>query len=151
MELLKLTLQALQSRRKRKQQAQEASSAISFRGDSSCEAFECIYIRPTNGRATDPVRRSHAVQYVSEPDFPWEKLRAEHPGKYEASADMESGAWTHLKIEVKARTAKLYVAGSEKPCLVVNDLKLSRATGKLGLWIGPGTDGYFANLKIVKN
>ena len=30
-----------------------------------------------------PVRHIHAVQYVSQPDNPWQKLRDGQPGKYE--------------------------------------------------------------------
>src|SRR5262245_1445532 len=39
--------------------------------------YEAFYIRPTNGRADDQLRRNHATQYVSEPEFPWHKLRQE--------------------------------------------------------------------------
>ena len=42
---------------------------IAFRLESS-ERYECIYIRPTNGRADDQLRRNHTMQYVSEPEFP---------------------------------------------------------------------------------
>ena len=42
--------------------------------------YEAFYIRPTNGRADDQLRRNHATQYISEPDFPWERLRRETPG-----------------------------------------------------------------------
>src|ERR1051326_8717996 len=44
---------------------------------------ENIYIRPTNGRAEDQLRRNHSVQYESIPDFPWHRLRQEAPGVYE--------------------------------------------------------------------
>ena len=43
----------------------------------------------------------------------------------------------------------LFVHGSEQPCLVVNDLKLGDSEGAVALWVGPGTEGYFANLKIA--
>src|ERR1051325_9551565 len=36
--------------------------------------YEAFYIRPTNGRADDQLRRNHATQYISEPEFPWHKL-----------------------------------------------------------------------------
>ncbi len=36
-----------------------------------------------------------------------------------------------------------------QPCLIVNDLKLDPRTGAVALWIGPGTEGYFSNLKIT--
>jgi hypothetical protein len=34
------------------------------------DGFEAIYLRPTNGRADDQLRRNHSVQYVSEPGYP---------------------------------------------------------------------------------
>lgn len=39
--------------------------------------LEAIYLRPTNGRADDQLRRNHAVQYISHPEHLWERLRAE--------------------------------------------------------------------------
>jgi hypothetical protein len=38
---------------------------IAFRINDSISKFENIYIRPTNGRADDQVRRNHSTQYVS--------------------------------------------------------------------------------------
>jgi len=32
---------------------------------------------------------------------------------------------------------------------LVNDLKLEPRGGGVALWVGPGTEGYFANLKIT--
>ncbi|RYF12235.1 MAG: hypothetical protein EOO77_17795, partial [Oxalobacteraceae bacterium] len=45
--------------------------------------FDDVYCRPFNFRTTDPVRRIHAVQYVYEPTYYWQKLRTEQNGKYE--------------------------------------------------------------------
>lgn len=110
--------------------------------------YECFYIRPTNGRAEDQLRRNHSVQYISHPKYTWFKLRDEHPGVYESYADMVEGEWTHLKIEVKDDKARLYLNGASQPCLIVNDLKFGKSDGAIALWVGPGTDGYFANLKV---
>jgi hypothetical protein len=121
---------------------------IAFRVGTDGKEFECIYLRPTNGRAEDPVRRSHAVQYESIPKYPWHKLRRETPGKYENEADLVPGQWTHVKIDIKGTTAKLYLHEAEEPSLVVNDLKLGKTHGTVALWIGPGTDAYFSNLTI---
>jgi len=110
--------------------------------------YECFYIRPTNGRAEDQLRRNHSTQYISHPKYTWFKLREENPGVYESYADMVEGEWTQLKIEVKDNKALLYVNGASQPCLIVNDLKFGKTTGAIALWVGPGTDGYFANLNI---
>jgi hypothetical protein len=110
--------------------------------------YEYIYLRPTNGRADDQVRRNHSTQYSSHPDFDFARSRKEAPEKYESYVDLEPGVWTKYKIEVDGRTARLYVHGAEQPALIVNDLKLEPGAGGVALWVGPGTEGYFSNLKI---
>jgi hypothetical protein len=111
--------------------------------------YEYIYLRPTNGRADDQVRRNHSTQYSSHPDFDFARLRQEAPEKYESYVDLQPGVWTKYRIEVEGRKARLYVNGAEQPCLVVDDLKLEPREGRVALWVGPGTEGYFANLKIA--
>jgi len=124
---------------------------VAFRIDHSNSKFECIYLRPTNGRAEDQVRRNHSVQYISYPDYPWYKLREEFPKKYETYVDLEAAKWTRVKIEVKGNTAKLFVHGATQPTLIVSDLKHGdNLTGSIGLWIGPGTEAHFRNLVVTK-
>ena len=111
--------------------------------------YEYIYLRPTNGRADDQVRRNHSTQYSAHPDFDFARSRKEAPEKYESYVDLEPGVWTKYRIEVEGRNARLYVHGAEQPVLIVNDLKLEPRQGQVALWVGPGTEGYFANLKIT--
>ena len=61
---------------------------IAFRINDDNTKFENIYIRPTNARADDQVRRNHTIQYFSFPDFPFMRTRKETPEKYESYADM---------------------------------------------------------------
>lgn len=125
---------------------------LAFRVTDDNSNFECFYIRPTNGRANDQLRRNHSVQYFSYPDFPWHRLRKETPGKYETYSDLVEGEWTQLKIKVNGEKAVLYVGGVEQPTLLVNDLKLGAGkNGAVGLWVGPGTEAYFAELKVIKD
>ena len=112
--------------------------------------FEIIYLRPTNSHADDQLRRNHTTQYSSEPDWPWDRLRKESPGVYESWVDMETGKWTHMRVEFHGTDAALYVNHSANPCLIVHDLKLGDAEGSVGLWMGQDTEGYFKNLKITK-
>jgi len=111
--------------------------------------YEYIYLRPTNGRADDQVRRNHSTQYSSHPDFDFARSRQEAPEKYESYVDLQPGVWTKYRIEIDGRRARLYVNGAEQPCLIVNDLKLEPQQGRVALWVGPGTEGYFSNLKIT--
>ena len=110
--------------------------------------FEYIYLRPTNGRADDQVRRNHSTQYSSFPDFDFARARKEAPEKYESYVDLEPGVWTRVRITVQGTAARLYVHGAPQPALVVNDLKLGDSSGDVALWIGPGTEGYFTGLSI---
>lgn len=124
---------------------------IAFRLAADTSKMELFYIRPTNGRANDQVRRNHSTQYVSWPGYPWEKLRKETPEKYEAYADMLPAEWTKIRIEVKDETAKLFVNGVAQPTLIVNDLKQGKdLRGSVALWIGPGTLGHFTDVKVTK-
>lgn len=124
---------------------------IAFRTTNDASKMEVFYLRPTNGRAEDQVRRNHSTQYISVPGYPWEKLRKESPEKYESYADMIPGEWIKVKVEVKDETAKLYINGASQPTLIVNDLKQGKdSRGSIGFWIGPGTLGHFTDLKITK-
>lgn len=123
---------------------------IAFRVQQDRKTYDAFYLRPTNGRAEDQERRNHAAQYISHPDWTWDRLRKETPSKYESYVDLEPGKWTKVKIEVNGDKARLYVHGSEHPTLIVNDLKTGvTAQGAVALWIGPGTVAHFRNLKIV--
>jgi hypothetical protein len=121
---------------------------IAFRLQSD-GSYEYIYLRPTNGRADDQVRRNHSTQYSSYPGFDFARSRQEAPEKYESYVDLEPGVWTRYKIVVEGRKAQLYVHGANQPCLIINDLRLEPRGGGIALWVGPGTEGYFSNLKIT--
>jgi hypothetical protein len=123
---------------------------LAFRVNSDQTRFECIYLRPTNGRAEDQVRRNHSVQYISIPGFPWDLLRKNFPEKYETHVDLAPGEWTKVKIEVKGEKVRLFVHDSSQPTLLVNDLKQGLTSGAIALWVGPGTVAHFSNLRITK-
>ena len=73
--------------------------AFRLQGDG---AYEYIYLRPTNGRADDQVRRNHSTQYSSHPDFDFARSRQEAPEKYESYVDLEPGVWTKSGLRWKA-------------------------------------------------
>ena len=121
---------------------------MAFRVAADASRFECFYLRPTNGRAEDQVRRNHSAQYISNPGFPWHMLRKEFPEKYETYVDLVAGEWTKVKIEVRGEKARLYVNGVEQPTMLVNDLKQKQSKGAVALWIGTGTIAHFSNVRI---
>src|SRR3981189_911362 len=100
--------------------------------------FEYIYLRPTNGRVDDQVRRNHSTQYGAQPEFDFNRLRKDSPEKYESYGDLEPGVWTKYRIVVNGTTARLFVHGAAQPCLIVNDMKLGDSEGAVALWVGPG-------------
>lgn len=122
---------------------------IAFRINDDNTKFENLYLRPTNGRAEQQLRRNRATQYFSFPDFKFDRLRREAPGQYESYADMTLNEWIAVKIVVRHDQAKLYLNGGEHPVLVVGDLKHgAHAAGAIGLWVDVGTEGYFSNLRV---
>jgi len=124
---------------------------LAFRINKDNSRFEAMYIRPTNGRAEDQVRRNHSTQYFSYPDYKFDRLRKEAEGKYESYADMGLNEWIKMKIVVKNAQAKLYLNDNPQPALIVNDLKLGpTASGAIGLFVDTGTDAFFRDIKVVK-
>ena len=122
---------------------------IAFRVKPDHRTYDAFYLRPTNGRADDQLRRNHSAQYVSHPAWPWYRLRDESPGKYESYVDLEPGKWTRIRIEVQGEQARLYVHGQSQPTLVVNDLKTGAdGRGAIALWIDSGTVAHFRALRV---
>ncbi|MBV9341285.1 MAG: hypothetical protein JO159_10410 [Acidobacteria bacterium] len=62
---------------------------LAFRIQGDVDKFENFYLRFTNGRSDDQLRRNHSTQYSSFPDFPWSRLRQEAPGVYESYVDIQ--------------------------------------------------------------
>jgi hypothetical protein len=122
---------------------------VVFRSASDGARFENIYLRPTNSRATDQLRRNHSTQYQSLPDYPWYRLRKESPGMYESYVDLVPGEWTHIRVDVDGQRARLFVNEAVQPCMVITNLELPASHGKIGLWIGPGTRGYFSRMVVT--
>ena len=99
------------------------------------ETYDAVYFRPFNFRHADPSRRGHAVQYMSHPQWPWNKLRAERPEEFESRADPEPRGddWFHARVEVGEKRIRVYVDESTTPCLDVEKLG-DLSSGKVGLW-----------------
>ncbi len=113
--------------------------------------YECIYFRPFNFRETDPIRKTHAVQYISHPDYPWERLRKEHPGVYEnAAPSLSPGKWFHVRMVLQDDWITVYIDHNANALLKVK--RLGTSNGELlGLWEIGQAGGEFANLVLKKN
>tara|TARA_R110002072_G_scaffold303109_1_gene493960 strand:- start:55163 stop:56452 length:1290 start_codon:yes stop_codon:yes gene_type:complete len=125
---------------------QSSFVGVAFGGKDG-ETYESVYFRTFNFGSTDAVKRSHAVQYIAHPDWPWERLRKERSGQFEKPVSPEPGSidWFKARVEVAGDTVRVFVNESKVPSLQVKRLA-TRRSGKVGLWFN-GV-GSFRNLKI---
>jgi hypothetical protein len=128
---------------------QKSFIGIAFHGVDTVTT-DIVYFRPFNFRSVDPVRKIHAVQYVSEPEFPWHKLREEKNGMYEKGIEPPPSPtdWFHARIVVGEKEIKVFVNNAKDPSLTVNKLN-TRRDGLIGFH-NEGLEGDFANLVISK-
>lgn len=122
---------------------------VAFHGVDAV-TYDAIYFRPFNFKTDDAARRLRAVQYISHPVHPWQKLRAETPNKYEKPVNPvpDPNGWFRARVVIAAPKVSVFVDGATEPCLVVDQLS-DRKTGHVGLWVGNTSGGDFANLRIV--
>lgn len=123
---------------------------IAFHINQDNIEFEGIYIRPTNSKVKDQMRRNRSTQYFSYPNHKFDVLRQTDPIKYESYVDIDVKEWIDFKVVVVDESAELFINNSSQPCLVVTDLKLGKRKGSIALWTEVGTDAYFKDLVITK-
>ncbi len=128
---------------------QQSFVGVAFHGVDD-KTFDAVYFRPFNFKAADPVRRIHAVQYISNPQFTWNKLREEKNGMYEKEVNPapDPNEWFHARIVINYPDISVYVNQNAAPCLQVQQIR-DRKNGKIGLWVGFNSGGDFANLVIT--
>lgn len=116
------------------------------------KTHDAVYFRPFNFRAADSTPHSHAVQYVSNPEWPWDRLRQERPGAYERAIvpEPDGDEWFHVRIAVARPKIQVFVNNAAAPSLVVDELS-ARTHGPIGLWVGEGSGGSFADLRVQKH
>ncbi len=128
---------------------QRSFVGIAFHGKDD-NTYEAVYLRPFNFRNSDPARRDHAVQYIALPDYDWPRLRKEFPEEFENPVDQSLSPtdWVPVRVVVKAKTIQIYVGPVKSPALEVRKLGKDDR-GAVGVWVGNGSDGDFANLRIT--
>jgi len=121
---------------------------VAFHG-ADWKTYDAIYFRPFNFRATEPIRRQHAVQYIALPAHTWEQLRTDHPGQYEkpVAPAPDPDAWFHVRVVVASPKVSVFVDGAAEPSLVIDQLS-DRRRGWVALWTDVN-GGDFANLRIT--
>lgn len=128
---------------------QQSFVGVAFHGKSDKE-YEAVYLRPFNFRAEDPIRKQHAVQYISVPEYDWPRLRKEFPEEFENPVDQSivPTDWVRVRIVVEPKTVRIFVGPGQAAALEVR--KLGQLDGgMIGLWTGNGSNGHFANLVVT--
>lgn len=110
--------------------------------------YESVYFRPFNFGIADPVRRSHAVQYIAHPEWPWQRLRDERSGDFEKVVNPEPKAneWFKARVVVSEKTVRVFVNDGKTASLQVERLT-ERRSGKVGLWFNGIAS--FRNLRVT--
>ena len=128
---------------------QQSFLGIAFHGKDD-KTYESVYLRPFNFRSTEPARRDHAVQYMTVPEFDWPLLRQKFPEEFEnpVNATLSPTDWVTLRVVVRGARVQIFVGMVANVTLEARKLgTLDR--GMVGLWVGNGSDGDFANLRIT--
>lgn len=125
---------------------------IAYRINDEDTKFESYYVRPTNGRTDDLVRKAHGCQYFSYPKYTFAYFREHAIEHYEAPVDIGLDEWICLKAVVEGKQAKFYINDAREPILVVNDMKHGdKQRGAIGFFVDIGTEAFFKDLKITYN
>ena len=127
---------------------QRSFVGLAFHGGGR-DLFDAVYTRPFNFNAADSARKARSLQYMSVPDNTWDVLREKFPGKYEAAVapPPAADAWVRLTLEIESRRLRVFVNDASTPALTV-DLLNDRLKGRVGLWVGNNSEGWFRNLTI---
>lgn len=128
---------------------QQSFVGVAFHGLNET-TYDAVYFRPFNFRSDDAVRRSHAVQYISHPTYTWNKLRTERPNQFEqpVAPPPDPNQWFHARVVVAFPSVRVFVNDIAAPVLDVKQLS-DRKAGWVGVWVGNGSDGAFANLTVT--
>jgi len=118
------------------------------RGDDA--RFDAVQLFLENGGLNHPPppapRLLRAIRYASHSGSLLESARGEALEVHERSAPIGPARWHRLRLDI---TGRRLVAGIDgQHVLTVNGLGLDRA-GRVGLWVGDGTRGRFANLSVT--
>jgi hypothetical protein len=124
----------------------ESFIGVAFHAADS-DHYDAVYFRPFTFR--DPETKDRAVQYIDMPDHDWDVLREQHPGKYEHAVNPvpDPGDWFHVKLVIHYPAIKVYINGTAKPTLEVEQLS-KRKEGKLGLWLD-SQEGWFRKVVVT--
>ncbi len=120
--------------------------AFNIEDDST---FEGVYFRPFNFESSEQIRREHSIQYIYHPDFPWNRLREENTGEFEAEFFDPPSPDDWFSISLTVEKDEVIVKDVNSGKVLLQTRRLSSATSdNIGLWVGNNSKGSFKNLKI---
>lgn len=127
---------------------QRSFIGIAFHGADNSN-YDAVYCRPFNFFAKDSVQRIHAVQYISHPDYTWEKLRKERNSVFEKEIinPPNPNEWFTMKLVVTGTAVMVYIKNQTQHSLMIQKLN-HRTTGKIGLFTADSSGGDFKNIII---
>ena len=127
---------------------QRSFVGIAFNG-SDDSTYEAVYCRPFNFAAEDSIRSIRSIQYISHPEYTWEKLRNEQNGIFEKRIvnPPDPNEWFNMKLVINDNEVKAFINNSEEPSLIVEKLS-SLASGKVGIFVADNSGGDFESIKI---
>lgn len=130
---------------------QQSFVGVAFHAQND-STYDAIYFRPFNFYAKDSVRYIHAVQYVAHPQFPWKKLRDERNAQFEKAIPNapNPNEWFHAKVVIEGKSVQVFVNDRKEAVLEIEKLSVF-SKGQIGLFVGDGSGGDFANLVIHKS
>ena len=113
---------------------------IQFRVINNGASAEWVYLRQHKSGLPD------AMQYtpVLNTGANWQIFNG--PG-FTGAVDIPKDVWFHLRLEVVGAQAKLFVKDTDKPALVMNDLKSGVQKGQVALYVLTG-ETYFSNFEV---
>lgn len=121
---------------------------IAFRINEDDSKFESFYVRPTNGRCEDPIRKNRGSQYFSYPKYTFAYFRDRNILDYEAPANIGLNEWIELRAVINDSKGEFYV--NNEKVLEVNEMKHGKdLSGSLGLFVDIGTEAFFKDLEIT--
>jgi hypothetical protein len=132
-----------------REEMQQSYVGIAFHRKND-NTYEAVFLRPFNFRAADPVRRQHAVQYISLPKYDWSDLRRDFPEEFEnpVHPSIVPTDWVRLRVVVDGTRIRIHVGPANEVALEVR--KLGQLDGgQVGLFVGNVSGGDFANLVIT--
>jgi sugar lactone lactonase YvrE len=111
---------------------------IVFRMKSQSD-YERFYIRPHRSPFYPD-----ALQYT--PVFNriagWQLYQGEG---YTAGADIPTGEWVHIRMEVAGTQARVFIGDEARPSLEMHNLEHGESSGAIGLFGPPDRSAYFSN------